>query len=66
MREHLEGMLTPLNLSFGEMTRLTAPTQRDNAEELFAAITALQASWPGQRRSIESETRRLLALLGIE
>lgn len=66
LREHLEGMLAPLNLSFQEMIRLTAPTQRDNADELFAAIAALQGSWPGQRRAIENETRRLLALLGIE
>jgi hypothetical protein len=66
LKEHIEGMLKPLHAGFDELTRLSAASQRDNADELFAAITALQASWPGQRRSIESETRRLLGLLGVE
>ncbi len=66
LQEHLEGMLKPLQSSFEEVTRLSAAGQRDNVDQLFAAITALQASWPGQRRSIESETRRFLGLLGVE
>jgi len=66
MKERLEAMLKPLNASFAELTRLAAQGQRDNVDELFGAITSLQASWPGQRRSIESETRRLLGLLGVE
>jgi|HubBroStandDraft_1064217.scaffolds.fasta_scaffold538613_1 hypothetical protein len=66
MKERLESILKPLSASFAELIRLAAQGERGNADEVFAAITALQASWPSQRRSIETETRRLLGLLGVE
>lgn len=62
LKVHLEGILNPLNASFEELDR----AQAGGAEQVFAAITALQAAWPGRRRAMESETRRLLALLGVE
>ena len=67
LKTHLEGMLRPLEGSFENLIDLSAASQRDNnADQLFAAISALQGSWPSQRRAIEGETRRLLGLLGVQ
>jgi hypothetical protein len=67
LKVHLEGMLNPLEASFEDLTQLSAASQRENnADQLFAAISGLQGSWPSQRRAIESEMRRLLGLLGVQ
>ncbi len=66
LKQHLEGMLQPLRSSFEELERSAMPGQIGDTEETFDAIHSLQASWPGQSRVIESDTRRLLELLGIE
>ncbi len=64
-REPLEGMQRELSPEIDTLAKLG---RQGNAsrKDIFATIEALQASWPGKRRTIESETRRLLTLLGVE
>lgn len=64
-REPLEGMQRELSSEIDLLTKF-ARQGADGRKEAFATIEALQASWRSKRRSIESETRRLLALLGVE
>jgi hypothetical protein len=66
LRDQVEALRKPIEESFGEVERLANPREGENPDAMFAAITALQASWPAQRRSAERETRRLLGLLGIK
>jgi len=63
-REPLEGMRKELSPEID--TLALALRGVDARKEIFATIEALQAAWPGKRRTIESETRRLLALLGVD
>jgi hypothetical protein len=64
-REPLEGMRRELSPEVDTLAKL-ARQGADGRKEAFATIEALQTSWPAKRRTIESETRRLLALLGVE
>jgi hypothetical protein len=64
-REPLEGMQRELTPEVDTLTKL-ARQGADGRKETFATIEALQSAWPGKRRTIESETRRLLTLLGVE
>ena len=67
LRDPLEGMRRQLNSEIDALIQLVEEGKRNNnRKDLFATLTALQASWPGKRRSMEMETRKLLALLGIE
>lgn len=66
-REPLDNMRQHLNSEIDVFVGLVREGARtNNRKELFAAIASLRSAWPGRRRSIESETRRLLALLGVE
>jgi hypothetical protein len=64
-REPLEGIQKELS---PEIETLATMASRgiDARKETFAAIETLQAVWPTKRRTIESETRRLLKVLGVE
>jgi hypothetical protein len=63
-REPLDGMQKEFSPEIDTLAKL-AVRGVDARKETFATIEALQAAWPGKRRTIESETRRLLALLGV-
>ncbi len=66
-REPLDGMRRNLNAEIDTLIRLTDEGVRvNNCQYMLAAIVGLQASWPGKRRVIEQETRKLLVLLGVE
>jgi hypothetical protein len=64
-REPLDGMRKELGGEIDTLAKL-ALQGIERRREVYATIEALQSSWPGKRRTIESETRRLLALLGVE
>ncbi|HEY1753905.1 MAG TPA: hypothetical protein VGG72_00810 [Bryobacteraceae bacterium] len=64
-REPLDGMRKGLSPEIDTLAQLGLRGS-DNRKEIYATIEALQSAWPGKRRAIESETRRFLALLGIE
>jgi hypothetical protein len=63
--EPLDGMRKNLRPDIDGMTQLTRKGF-ESRKEMYTSIEALQASWPGKRRAIESETRRLLAVLGVD
>jgi hypothetical protein len=63
-REPLEGMRRELGPEIDTLAKLARQGEAGR-KETFTTIEALQASWPAKRRTIESETRRLLVLLGV-
>jgi hypothetical protein len=65
LREPLDSMRKQLNSEIDTLAKL-AVQGIESRKQVFAAIEALQRSWPGKRRAIEGETRRLLKLLGVE
>jgi hypothetical protein len=64
-RGPLEGIRRELNSEIDTLAKLVRQGS-DSRREIFATIGALQLSWPGKRRAVESETRKLLTLLGVE
>jgi hypothetical protein len=64
-REALEGLGKEFSPEIDTLAKL-ASRGSEARKETFTTIEALQAAWPGKRRSIQNETRRLLALLGVE
>jgi hypothetical protein len=63
--EPLDGMRKELGPEVDTLSKLVLQGS-DGRKEAFATIEALQSSWPKKRRAVESETRRLLTLLGVE
>jgi hypothetical protein len=64
-REPLDGMKKELSPEIDTLTKLGLRGS-ENRKEIYTTIQALELSWPGKRRAIESETRRFLALLGVD
>ena len=64
-REPLEAMRKELSPEIDTLAKL-ALQGSGSRREIFATLEALQSSWPRKRRAVETETRRLLTLLGVE
>jgi hypothetical protein len=64
-REPLEAMRKELSPEIDTLATLALQGSQSR-REIFATIEALQASWPRKRRAVESETHKLLTLLGVE